>query len=233
MFASLSSDFDKQMQLVDECFALWQRSKSAPLTTAMKATLSQFPFEANHFLTHWKTILEPNSPSTSTVSQQNRLSNKKLIVTKSDDSPSSPSTINWKQLLPSLELLHNEQLIIVKRQELIRPLFQILEKSLNQAAESDQKTYIHQLCTTALLNIYTQSKSGSPRPGISLQLSPFSDECHPELFNSETVMECMKRTNDLHTTQQCLMLLSKGAQLFPVSSPCIGRAIISFLCRRN
>jgi hypothetical protein len=30
-------------------------------------------------------------------------------------------------------------------------------------------------------------------------------------------MECMKRTNDLHTTQQCLMLLSKGAQLFPVS----------------
>jgi hypothetical protein len=30
-------------------------------------------------------------------------------------------------------------------------------------------------------------------------------------------MECMKRTNDLHTTQQCLMLLSKGAQLFPVN----------------
>ena len=29
-------------------------------------------------------------------------------------------------------------------------------------------------------------------------------------------MECMKSTNDLHTTQQCLMLLSKGAQLFPV-----------------
>jgi len=29
-------------------------------------------------------------------------------------------------------------------------------------------------------------------------------------------MECMKRTNDLHTTQQCLMLSSKGAQLFPV-----------------
>lgn len=29
-------------------------------------------------------------------------------------------------------------------------------------------------------------------------------------------MECLKRTNDLHTTQQCLMLLSKGAQLFPV-----------------
>jgi len=28
-------------------------------------------------------------------------------------------------------------------------------------------------------------------------------------------MECMKRTSDLHTTQQCLMLLSKGAQLFP------------------
>jgi hypothetical protein len=42
------------------------------------------------------------------------------------------------------------------------------------------------------------------------------DECNPDSFNSEIVMECMKRTNDLHTTQQCLMLLSKGAQLFPV-----------------
>jgi hypothetical protein len=42
------------------------------------------------------------------------------------------------------------------------------------------------------------------------------DECNPDNFNSEIVMECMKRTNDLHTTQQCLMLLSKGAQLFPV-----------------
>lgn len=42
------------------------------------------------------------------------------------------------------------------------------------------------------------------------------DDCHPEVFNSEIVMECLKRTSDLHTTQQCLMLLSKGAQLFPV-----------------
>ena len=42
------------------------------------------------------------------------------------------------------------------------------------------------------------------------------DQCNPDLFNSEIVMECMKRTSDLHTTQQCLMLLSKGAQLFPV-----------------
>ncbi len=42
------------------------------------------------------------------------------------------------------------------------------------------------------------------------------DECNSDSFNSEIVMECMKRTNDLHTTQQCLMLLSKGAQLFPV-----------------
>ncbi len=43
----------------------------------------------------------------------------------------------------------------------------------------------------------------------------YLDECNPDIFNSEIVMECMKRTSDLHTTQQCLMLLSKGAQLFP------------------
>jgi hypothetical protein len=64
------------------------------------------------------------------------------------------------------------------------------------------------------------------------------DECNPDIFNSEIIMECMKRTNDLHTTQQCLMLLSKGAQLFPVSKiGCslakISRNLVSiFLSRR-
>ncbi|CAF4430074.1 unnamed protein product, partial [Adineta steineri] len=91
-------------------------------------------------------------------------------------------------------------LLINHRHELIRPLFLILEKSLNQTIDFEQKTYIDQLCTTALLNLYTQLKPA---------------ECNPDIFNSEIVMECMKRTNDLHTTQQCLMLLSKGAQLFP------------------
>jgi hypothetical protein len=50
------------------------------------------------------------------------------------------------------------------------------------------------------------------RSSLSLSL----EECNADAFNSEIVMECMKRTNDLHTTQQCLMLLSKGGQLFPI-----------------
>lgn len=81
-----------------------------------------------------------------------------MIIAKPTES--SNLIINWKSLLPSLELLHNEQLILNHRQELIRPLFHILEKSLNQTEEFEQKTYIHQLCTTALLNVYTKLKSG-------------------------------------------------------------------------
>lgn len=90
---------------------------------------------------------------------QNRLSNKKLIVSKPTEAtnPVTPP-INWKSLLPSLELLHNDQLLINHRHELIRPLFLILEKSLNQTPDFEQKTYIHQLCTTALLNLYTHLK---------------------------------------------------------------------------
>ncbi|CAF1260717.1 unnamed protein product [Adineta ricciae] len=201
MFVSLTSEFDKQMQLINECFSLWQRSKSAQLTSVIKSTLSKFTFNAKHFLTYWKSILEPDVQQNASNTQQNRLSNKKLIVSKPTESSNTISaTINWKSLLPSLELLHDDQLIIEQRQDLIRPLFLILEKSLNQTTDFEQKTYIHQLCTTALLNLYTQLKA---------------DECNPDIFNSEIVMECMKRTNDLHTTQQCLMLLSKGAQLFP------------------
>ncbi|CAF3430204.1 unnamed protein product [Rotaria sp. Silwood1] len=203
MFTSLSSDFDKQIQLIDECFSLWQRSKSSQLTTIIKTTLSKFTFDAKHFLTYWKSILEPDNQENTTNIQQNRLSNKKLITSKINEVTSTNSTnttINWKNLIPSLEILHNDQLLINNRHELIRPLFLMLEKSLNQTNEFEQKTYIHQLCTTALLNLYTQLKS---------------DECNPDIFNSEIVMECMRRTNDLHTTQQCLMLLSKGAQLFP------------------
>ena len=41
MFASLTSDFDKQNQFIEECFSLWQRSKSAQLTTTIKTTLSK------------------------------------------------------------------------------------------------------------------------------------------------------------------------------------------------
>ncbi|CAF2622107.1 unnamed protein product [Rotaria sp. Silwood2] len=192
MFSSLSSDFDKQIQLIDECFLLWQRSKSSQLTTTIKTTLSKFPFEAKHFLTYWKSILEPDNQENNTNIQQNQneVTSKNLINTM----------INWKNLIPSLEILHNDQLLINNRHELIRPIFRMLEKSLNETNEFEQKTYIHQLCTTALLNLYTQLKP---------------DECNPDIFNSEIVMECMRRTNDLHTTQQCLMLLSKGAQLFP------------------
>ncbi|CAF4696672.1 unnamed protein product, partial [Rotaria sp. Silwood2] len=80
MFSSLSSDFDKQIQLIDECFLLWQRSKSSQLTTTIKTTLSKFPFEAKHFLTYWKSILEPDNQENNTNIQQNRLSNKKLII---------------------------------------------------------------------------------------------------------------------------------------------------------
>ncbi len=138
-----------------------------------------------------------------------------MIIAKPTES--SNLIINWKSLLPSLELLHNEQLILNHRQELIRPLFHILEKSLNQTEEFEQKTYIHQLCTTALLNVYTKLKSGIyiTKKKSWLFSNLYLDECNPDIFNSEIVMECMKRTSDLHTTQQCLMLLSKGAQLFP------------------
>lgn len=160
-------------------------------------------FEAKHFLTYWKSILEPGQAS---ISTENRLSNKKLIVSKQPIEQSKQS-IQWKSLLPSLELLHNEQLKINRQSELIRSLFQILEKSVQQGEEFKEKVYIEQLCTTALLNLYNRLKSGT---------NSYSDECQPENFNSEILMECMKRTNDLHTTQQCLMLLSKGAQLFPV-----------------
>ena len=41
MFSSLSSDFDKQIELIDECFSLWQRSKSSQLTATIKMTLSK------------------------------------------------------------------------------------------------------------------------------------------------------------------------------------------------
>jgi hypothetical protein len=102
-------------------------------------------------LTYWKNILEPDHQSTNT-------DKKKFIISKSTES--SNIIPNWKELLPSLELLHNDQLILNHRQELIRPLFQMLEKSLNQIEEFEQKTYIHQLCTTALLNVYTKLKPG-------------------------------------------------------------------------
>ena len=36
----------------------------------------------------------------------------------------------------------------------------MLEKSFNQTEQFEQKTYIHQLCTTALLNVYTKLKTG-------------------------------------------------------------------------
>ena len=53
MFSSLSSDFDKQMQLIDECFSLGQRSKSSQLTTTIKTTLSKVCFIINFiFLIH-------------------------------------------------------------------------------------------------------------------------------------------------------------------------------------
>lgn len=121
----------------------------------------QFTFNAKHVLTYWKSILEPDAQQNASNTQQNRLSNKKLIVSKpTEPSNTVSTTINWKSLLPSLELLHDDQLIIEQRQELIRPLFLILEKSLNQTTDFEQKTYIHQLCTTALLNLYTQLKAG-------------------------------------------------------------------------
>jgi hypothetical protein len=44
MFGSLSSEFDKQIQLIEECFSLWQRSKSSQLTTTIKTTLSNVCF---------------------------------------------------------------------------------------------------------------------------------------------------------------------------------------------
>jgi hypothetical protein len=112
-------------------------------------------------LTYWKTILEPDNQQNISDSQQNRLSNKKLITSKSNESINSINPIiNWKSLLPSLELLHNEQLSISNRHELIRPIFLILEKSLNQPNEFEHKTYIHQLCSTALFNLYTKLKPG-------------------------------------------------------------------------
>ena len=95
--------------------------------------------------------------------RQERLSNKKLILSKIHESTSTTlnnTNINWKNLLPSLEFLHNDQLLIDYRHELIHSLFLIIEKSLNEKNEFEQKTYIHQLCVTVLLNVYTQLKSG-------------------------------------------------------------------------
>ena len=155
MFSSLSTDIDKQMELINECFSLWQRSKSTQLTIIIKQTLLKFNFNSKHFLNYWKLILESNNQQ---IYTENRLLNKKLILSKTDESINF--IINWKKLLPSLELLHNDQLKIDNRQELIRPIFHILEKSLNQTEDFEQKTYIHQLCTTALINIYTQLKPG-------------------------------------------------------------------------
>lgn len=163
------------------------------------------------------------------------MSNKKLIVAKAEES--NNVLVNWKALIPSLELLHNEQLIVNHRSELIRPLFHIIEKSLNQNEEFEQKTYIQQLCTTALFNVYTKLKSGLiiPENSLNHQQGFLLDECHPEVFNSEIIMECLKRTSDLHTTQQCLMLLSKGAQLFPVRLKMIRwkHGMVFFFFRRN
>jgi len=66
MFSSLSSDFDKQIQLIDECFSLWQRSKSSQLTTTIKTTLSKvclrdfFSFTLNIYLHFFSLILMQN-----------------------------------------------------------------------------------------------------------------------------------------------------------------------------
>ena len=81
-------------------------------------------------------------------------------ATATDVTETSP--INWKQVLPSLELFHHDRLIINHQEDLIRPLFSILEKSLAQENEEfEQKTYVQQLAITALLNLYTQLKPGS------------------------------------------------------------------------
>ena len=150
-----------------------------------------------------------------------KLSNKKLIVNKSVESPSA-SLIDWKSVRPSLEFLHKDQLLIDQSHELIRPMFVLFEKSLNQPDEIDNEHgYIQQLCITALINIYSTIKSGKIcvlNTSLVFQRSfSIEDQCSSDAFNSEVVMTCLKRTTNLHTTQQCLLLLSKGAQLFPVN----------------
>ena len=110
---------------------------------------SSFHFEVKHLLISWKTILEPVSPSDTTENQQIRLSKKKLITSKA----ATQSNINWEQL-------HKDQLWIAHRHELTRLLFLIREKSFNLIGEFEQTTYVHQLCTTALFNLYTALKTG-------------------------------------------------------------------------
>lgn len=79
---------------------------------------SYFHFEAKHLLTSWKTILQPDdSPSDTTENQQIRLSKKKLIIIKAAEPAATQSNINWKQFIPSLELLHNDQLWIDHRHQ--------------------------------------------------------------------------------------------------------------------
>jgi hypothetical protein len=184
-------------------------------------------------LTFWKSIFDRSEQKSISTS------NKKLLISKtSTNDVKETSSINWKEILPSLELFHHEQLDVKNKIELIRPLFSMLEKSLSDSnGEFEEKTYFHQLAITALLNIYGQLKSGKifaqrerekwkkvsrTRSRLSrldfITFVNFLDQCHADAFNSEIVMECLKRTNDLHTTQQCLMLLSKGAQLFPVEN---------------
>lgn len=162
--------------------------------------------------------MEPNESATNS---EMKLSNKKLIVNKSVET-SSTSFIDWKSVRPSLEFLHKDQLLIDQAHELIRPMFVLFEKSLNQPDEIDNEhSYIQQLCITALTNIYSTIKSGKIcllNTSLVFQRSvSIEDQCSSDAFNSEVVMTCLKRTTNLHTTQQCLLLLSKGAQLFPVN----------------
>ncbi|CAF0748543.1 unnamed protein product [Didymodactylos carnosus] len=205
IFNSLSKNFNQQMQLIEECFLIWQRSKKIILITEVKATLLKFHFDAKHLKTFWQNIFDSIclDDSFNSTSLTKKLSNKKLISSNDKNETikenGSIIKINWKKLIPSLELLHIDNFHVQNRHELIRPLFTILEKSINED-NSEQNTYIRQLCTTGLLDVYNR-----------LQPNKYNQDS----FQSEMIIECMKRANDLHTTQQCLLLLSKAAELFP------------------
>ena len=174
MFTGLATE--KQHQFVDECFSLWSRSKSSQLTTAIQTALSQvrssfrpaneytrvllqFHFDAKHFLNYWKSIFDRAEKQSIPISNKKLLISKATTPTAADSTEASP--INWKQILPSLELFHHDRLAVDHQADLIRPLFSILEKSLAQENdEFEQKTYVQQLAITALLNLYTQLKPG-------------------------------------------------------------------------
>lgn len=157
IFDALGNQFDKQVFFIEQCFSLFQRSISAELRSIIQSALAKVRFEAKHFLVYWTNLFEPEK-------NDFRLSNKKLILTKTPEK--STKQFDWKIVQPSLEFLHKDSLSIERSEDLIRPIFNFLEKTFSET--NDEQSYIQQLCVTALTNVYNNLT-----PGFSLNSTKF------------------------------------------------------------